>query len=415
MTLLNTINVGGTNYGITGAAIVGGCATPAGSEIKVCTFSDNFELKAGDMLLVKFTYANTYGDGSTTYPKLQVNSTNYVMRRADGNYLQSGEWGNNATLTFLFDGTDFILPAGSGAGNAGGIPLGTVLAIYTNQVPDGYLPCNGVQFDTAQFAALYALLGDDHTPDLREVTLRGIGHNGTYVFDSTETDPSTGQAGTQNHDEYTLGEFKDDQLQDHRHEIYSTKGSGGYSGYSYAEGTGGAVNNNNTLGILNAYRSGTVTRGKSVGVNYIIKATSGLPDSQQDYILNQLAPVDEVALNNVHSVTSNAVAESLSYSTTEQKTGGYWIDGKPVYKKTWTGTTSIDGWNLIASLSALNISKVIKAEQIYEEEAYIQGNYFASSANRYRFLIRKSDMALIIDAANNSNYVVTLEYTKTTD
>ena len=113
MTLLNTINVGGTDYGITGAAVLGSCATPAGSEIKVCAFSDSFELKAGDMLLVKFTYANTYGDGSTTYPKLQVNGTNYVMRRADGNYLQSGEWGNNATLTFLFDGTDFILPAGS--------------------------------------------------------------------------------------------------------------------------------------------------------------------------------------------------------------------------------------------------------------------------------------------------------------
>lgn len=109
MTLLNTINVGGTDYGITGAAVLGSCATPAGSEIKVCTFSDSFELKAGDMLSVKFTYANTYGDGSTTYPKLQVNSTNYAMRRADGNYLRSGEWGSNTTLVFLFDGTDFVL------------------------------------------------------------------------------------------------------------------------------------------------------------------------------------------------------------------------------------------------------------------------------------------------------------------
>lgn len=113
MTLLNTINVGGTDFKVAGVAILGSCPTPAGSEVKVCTFTDDFELKAGDMLLVKFTYANTYGDGSTTYPKLQVNGTNYVMRRADGNYLQSGEWDSNATLTFLFDGTDFILPAGS--------------------------------------------------------------------------------------------------------------------------------------------------------------------------------------------------------------------------------------------------------------------------------------------------------------
>lgn len=317
MTLLNTINVGGTDYGITGAAVLGSCATPAGSEVKVCAFSDSFELKAGDMLLVKFTYANTYGDGSTTYPKLQVNGTNYIMRRADGNYLQSGEWGNNATLTFLFDGTDFILPAGSGSSRGSGVPLGTILAIHSNQVPDGYLPCNGVQFDTAQFAALYALLGDDHTPDLREVTLRGIGHNGTYVFDNTETDPSTGLAGTQNHDEYTLGQFKDDQLQNHRHTLFSNPNTGSAPGASwYSTDCGG--NNNFVDGTLytsyNGGRGGTVTRGKSVGVNYIIKATSGLPDDQQDYILNQL----------------NA---ERSYSTEETVTGKTWIDGKPIYRK----------------------------------------------------------------------------------
>ena len=59
------------------------------------------------------------------------------------------------------------------------------------------------------------------------------------------------------------------------------------------------------------YRAGNVNRGKRKGVNYIIKATSGLPDSQQDYILNQLAPVDTVAVDNMQSVTSNAVANAL--------------------------------------------------------------------------------------------------------
>ena len=113
MTLLNTINVGGTDFKVAGVAVLGSCPTPAGSEVKVCIFTNDFELGAGNMLLVKFTYANTYGDGSTTYPKLQVNGTNYAMRHADGSYIASGEWDNNATLTFLFDGTDFILPAGS--------------------------------------------------------------------------------------------------------------------------------------------------------------------------------------------------------------------------------------------------------------------------------------------------------------
>lgn len=49
--------------------------------------------------------------------------------------------------------------------------------------------------------------------------------------------------------------------------------------------------------------------------------------------LTDTTPVDEVAVGNIQSVTSNAVAESLSYSTTENLTGGTWIDGKPIYRK----------------------------------------------------------------------------------
>ena len=37
----------------------------------------------------------------------------------------------------------------------------------------------------------------------------------------------------------------------------------------------------------------------------------------------------------MQSVTSNAVASSLSYSTTEVKTGGKSSDGKDIYKKTF--------------------------------------------------------------------------------
>ena len=404
MNLIKTINVGGTDYGITGAAVLGSCATPAGSEIKVCTFSDNFELKAGDMLLVKFTYANTYGDGSTTYPKLQVNGTNYVMRRADGNYLQSGEWGNNATLTFLFDGTDFILPAGSGSAKGSGIPLGAILAIHSNQVPDGYLPCNGVQFDTAQFAALYALLGDDHTPDLREVTLRGIGHNGTYVFDNTETNPSTGLAGTQNHDEYTLGQFKDDQLQSHSH--YVAVNTGGETSAwiwkfgivnGYAQDVWGDL-----VGGTYGARAGTVTRGKSVGVNYIIKATSGLPDDQQDYILN----------------TMNT---QRSYSTTEVNTGKTWIDGKTIYKKTVVNCAVVSNTSVATPHNISNLGEVTKIE------AKSLGNngqtrpipfvYFGDILWSCGIVIDSTDVRIEAGssfAAYHTTATVTIEYTKTT-
>jgi len=429
MTLLNTINVGGADYGITGAAIIGSCPTPAGSEVKICSFTDTFQLKAGDLLLIKFTYANTYGDGSTTYPKLQINGTNYTMRRADGDYVEAGEWDNNATLTFLFDGTDFILPAGSSTGGAS-VPLGTVLAIYSNQVPEGYLPCNGVQFDSAQFAALYALLGDDHTPDLREVTLRGIGHNGTYVFDSTETDPSTEQAGTQNHDEYTLGEFKDDQLQNHTHAVQFADANNNYynslaegqattssGGHIFYRGQSLSTPNKGFANTIIDGRQGTVTRGKSVGVNYIIKATSGLPDDQQDYILNQLAPVDEVTVDNMHSVTSNAVAESLSYSTTEQKTGGVWIDGKPIYRK----VINVNGYPTTIQTGIPSTSEVInlicKNTVSGQSDAYIFSGLLNNSSVYYPWVYElsadNSTLTRLTGTYSGTVKFIIIEYTKT--
>jgi hypothetical protein len=50
-----------------------------------------------------------------------------------------------------------------------------------------------------------------------------------------------------------------------------------------------------------------------------------------DEQITDLQPVDSVTSGNMQSVTSNAVAQALSYYTTEHKTGEYWIDGKPIY------------------------------------------------------------------------------------
>lgn len=109
MTLLNTINIGGTDFGIMNSTVVGVSATPAGSEIKEATFTDGFELKAGNVVTVKFTYANTYGDGSTTYPKLTVAGVTGAIRSSNGSYATTGAWGNQALVPFLYDGVDFTI------------------------------------------------------------------------------------------------------------------------------------------------------------------------------------------------------------------------------------------------------------------------------------------------------------------
>lgn len=109
MTLLNELNVGSQQYGMMGVVPMGTCATPAGTAIKESAFADDFELSAGNLISVTFTYANTYGDGSTTYPSLKIGSYTYPIKYPTGAYATSGAWANGQAVTFMFDGVNLIM------------------------------------------------------------------------------------------------------------------------------------------------------------------------------------------------------------------------------------------------------------------------------------------------------------------
>jgi hypothetical protein len=100
-------------------------------------------------------------------------------------------------------------------------------------------------------------------PDSREAAFYGIGTRAAEVTA---------------HDAAVLGQFKDDQLQGHFHRI-------GYRGGAYTNGTAGIGGSSNVGdssgdpfiqipvadGTNGTPRTGTVTRGKILGVNYIIR------------------------------------------------------------------------------------------------------------------------------------------------
>lgn len=166
------------------------------------------------------------------------------------------------------DGQKKIVPLTTDTGT--GAAVGTLISQYKKVPMSGYLYCDGSTFDENAYPALYMYLGTNVLPDYRECVMVGAEQNTT---DTIVT-----------HDVYGEGEFKDDQLQSHGHEIRANDSSGNsVMALKGASGEGTALGS--VLGTINA-RTGTTTHGKQKAVYVYIKATSGLAENQQENVLN---------------------------------------------------------------------------------------------------------------------------------
>lgn len=148
-------------------------------------------------------------------------------------------------------------------------PIGTIVPFggLDDKIPSGWLKCNGQAVSRTTYSELFAVIstsfgtGDGSTtfniPDLRETVPVGYGLN-------------TGNSSIADHDAYTIGEFKDDQLQDHTHKELVDQAAGNVISVK-----GVSANANEGIlftGNIKTGRKGTTTHGKQLGVNYIIKA-----------------------------------------------------------------------------------------------------------------------------------------------
>ncbi len=145
------------------------------------------------------------------------------------------------------------------------IPVGAIMPFYGSVAPGGWFMCDGT--DTTNTSnqldlhhpELYRVLGNSNIlPDLRECVLVGAGQSTRAILDET------GHA----HDVYTLGEFKDDQIQVHTHQ-YKINYYG--SGSSISSNCSAQTNPDYDATTVISGRTGDTTHGKQLGVNYIIK------------------------------------------------------------------------------------------------------------------------------------------------
>lgn len=284
----------------------------------------------------------------------------------------------------IINGVKKLVPLTTDSGQ--GLPLGAITAYYGTTPPNGYLLCDGSSFDSTVYPALYTLLEDNHTPDLRECTLKGIGENPN----ATDHVKAGG---------LTLGEFQDDRLQEHTHNV-GAAATGGSSKFGLPSKNATTLAYEEPTGGTQTGRSGATTEVKSVGVNYIIKAVIG--------------PIESSEADQVVQTVNN----SRSYSTDEINTGKTWIDGKPIYRKAghYSGTAGASLLVLDATLTSSTIDSLItlRGSATTSNSTLVSiGDYSTSNGNRTSLGITPSGVCKLGDSLSglsNINWII--EYTK---
>lgn len=122
-----------------------------------------------------------------------------------------------------------------------------------------------------------------------------------------------------------------------------------------------------------------------------------------------------VQAGNTKKATINQV-KAQNYSTTEQVVGT-WIDGKPIYRKTYEDSTSSTSYQI--SVSGLNIDKVTNIYGIAKEpsgETEVPAGFHLSSTAYFNLVYNSSGIGVrTVDGYKDYTKYITIEYTKTTD
>lgn len=115
--------------------------------------------------------------------------------------------------------------------------------------------------------------------------------------------------------------------------------------------------------------------------------------------------------------------DDWNYSTTEQKTGGTWIDGKPIYKKTFSFTTNGSSASTAVQHGISNLDVIVDYNGMLKQSSTQRQpipRVVADNNSGYNIGvgdISNTQFTLLVgtSVAKGVQAYVTLWYTKTTD
>jgi microcystin-dependent protein len=156
----------------------------------------------------------------------------------------------------------------------GAVPPGTVVAFAGDQLPAGWLWCDGSEYDVVKYPALASAIGHAHgssdlltrfkVPDYRGRFLRGVDRGTGRDPDATKRAPmATGGSRGDN-----VGTLESDQVAAHQHDIPKSSGTHPDGIMNFAAG-----NQDLVRGIVRTSPTGGAeTRPVNASVNWIIRA-----------------------------------------------------------------------------------------------------------------------------------------------
>lgn len=313
---------------------------------------------------------------------------------------------NPLTHTQINNLINNFVPSGSGTEPIfyNDSPIGTIISYMGITAPKDYLACDGTVYNIADYRELaeyikrqfgsYNFFGGDGTttfavPDLRGEFLRGSGTN-SHTNQGSGSNVGVHQDATE-HNVFVTG-IK----QDHILRVRGVDGSG------YKQ-----LDTNNRDSVISTLISQQFTVSSSISLS---ETSDGFYTSR---------PTNTSVLYCIKYNTSVLSTPENNYSTEEQRIGT-WIDGKPLYQKTYVGTIIADSaLHPIATLSN-NLSVVdVTGYALNSYGSIYPTNVYISGDDRFSVYIN-SDNAITIIATpssglNSSSCYITIKYTKTTD
>ena len=386
------LSIGTVTKGTTASATITGTA----ADPKL-----NLVLPQGDTGVGIVSIAKTATSGITdTYTVTYSNSNTDTFTVTNGDSVVSASVDDFNNLSFtMASGVDINAGQIQLKGQQGYIPCGTRIGYYGTTAPQGFLLCDGSEYLKTQYPQLAALLA---ATDTAQSTTYFAGSDAQHFKVPDKRGEFTRGAGTNSHTGQgnggNVGEHQD--ATEHREIANSSSTTAVMIGRALIQNYDGRINPSSAEDANAVFTSGSASGGK-------LGAYTARPTATSE---NEIIAYQDIYLAPRHQ-----------YST-EEHVVGTWIDGKPIYQKTFVLPTVTSNTNIEL---AVNVDEIVSHDEHWtsgtgsNEIIHSTQYYFSSNDNVYiSVYVRKSTDKLgtyISYSGTRSNFVITVRYTKTTD